>query len=253
MFPGGGWGFGPLARILVSLARHLRDDWVKRGRSILPEHINGVGCFFAIKIARHFEFRADWYRQGEVAALVLDYYVVVRSVLRDKPLLRPCLTRCWHCGIFFFTNPSNAQRIKTIGCPFGCRETHRRQASTRRSVACNRTPEGKRKKSALNQKSRASRVAPVELATLPEVVVAPVALANLPPVAGRQVSELEPEVLTWDELMVEHVRMVGSLIEGRRVSRQEVLELLAKQMRQHTHCRRTQLDYTVAWLNQHPP
>ena len=188
-----------------------------------------------------------------MAALVLDYYVVLRSVLRDKPHLRPCLTRCWRCGIFFFTHPSNAKRIKTIGCPFGCRATHRRQASTRRSVACNRTAEGKRKKSALNQKRRGPRLVPGALATLPEVVVGPVALANLPQVAGRQVSELEPEVLTGDELMVEHVRMVGSLIEGRRVSRQEVLELLAKQMRQHTHCRRTQLDYTVAWLNQHPP
>ena len=247
MFPSGGWGFGPLARILVSLARHLRDDWVKRGRSILPEHINGVGCFFAIKIAQHFEFRADWYREGEVAALVLDYYVVLRSVLRDKPHLRPCLTRCWRCGIFFLTHPSNAKRIKTIGCPFGCRATHRRQSSTRRSVACNRTPEGKRKKSALNQKRRAPRLVPVALTTSPKVVVAPVA------VAGRPVSELEPEVRTWDELMVEHVRMVGSLIEGRTVSRGEVLELLAKQMRQHTHCRRTQLDYTIAWLNQHPP
>jgi hypothetical protein len=188
-----------------------------------------------------------------VAALVLDHYVVLRSVLRDKPHLRPCLTRCWHCGIFFFTHPSNAKRIKTIGCPFGCRDAHRRQASTRRSVACNKTPEGKRKKSALNQKRRATMLVRVELATLPEVVVVPVELETLPKGAGRKVPGRESEVMSWDEVMVEYVRMVGSLIEGRKISRREVLELLAKQRRQHTHCRRTRLDYTIAWLNKHPP
>ena len=35
--------------------------------------------------------------------------------------------------------------------------------------------------------------------------------------------------------MVEYVRMVVSLIEGRRVSRREVLEMLERVLRQHTH------------------
>ena len=67
------------------------------------------------------------------------------------------------------------------------------------------------------------------------------------------VPELEPEVITWDEVMVEHVLMVGGLIEGKRLSRQQLLEMLTKKMRQHTHCRRTRLEYTVAWLNEQPP
>jgi len=33
----------------------------------------------------------------------------------------------------------------------------------------------------------------------------------------------------YDEKMVEHVRMVTSLFEGRKVSRQEVLEMLARE------------------------
>ena len=43
-----------------------------------------------------------------VAALVLSYYVVLRSVLRLKPWLRKCLARCRHCGIFFLTDVRNA-------------------------------------------------------------------------------------------------------------------------------------------------
>jgi hypothetical protein len=188
-----------------------------------------------------------------VAALVLDYYLVLRSVLRDKPHLRPCLTRCRHCGIFFLTSPSNAKRLPSICCPFGCRETHRRKESTRRSVDYYRHPQGKRKKSALNQKRRAPILPPMEPANLPEVVAPPMDLENLPKVATTKVPELEPHRITWDELMIEHVRMVSSLIEERLVSRQEILEMLAKQMRQRSEPRRTQLDYTVAWLNEYPP
>jgi hypothetical protein len=57
----------------------------------------------------------------------------------------------------------------------------------------------------------------------------------------------------WPELMVEHVRMVSSLMEGRRVSRREVLEMLARVLRQHTIGRRTKIDQAVAWLNENPP
>ena len=56
-----------------------------------------------------------------------------------------------------------------------------------------------------------------------------------------------------NRLIVEHVRMVVSLIEGRRVSRRQVLEMLARVLRQHTMCRSRQIDQTVAWLNKHPP
>jgi ABC-type uncharacterized transport system ATPase subunit len=53
--------------------------------------------------------------------------------------------------------------------------------------------------------------------------------------------------------MVEHVRVVSSLIEGRRVSRREVLEMLAKVLRQLSLGRRRRIDHAIAWLNEHPP
>jgi hypothetical protein len=53
--------------------------------------------------------------------------------------------------------------------------------------------------------------------------------------------------------MVEYVRMVASLIEGRRISRGQVLRMLARKMRQHTMGRRRRIDQTVAWLNEEPP
>ena len=53
--------------------------------------------------------------------------------------------------------------------------------------------------------------------------------------------------------MVEHVRMVVSLIEGRRIRRGQVLRMLAKNLRQHTICRRRRIDQTVAWLKEQPP
>jgi hypothetical protein len=165
-----------------------------------------------------------------VAALVLEYYLLLRSVLRAKPRLRACLSRCRHCRIFFLADPRNAGR-RDLGCPFGCREAHRKQQSTRRSVAYYRDPQGRKKKSGLNQRRAKSSV--------PE----PTAGASMP----------KPGSAQWNEVMVEHVRMVSSLIEGRRVSRQEILEMLAKVLRQHTMCRRRKIDQAVAWLKAHPP
>jgi hypothetical protein len=168
-----------------------------------------------------------------VAALVLEYYLLLRSVLRAKPRLRACLTRCGHCGIFFLTDPRNARR-HDLGCPFGCREAHRQQQSTRRSVAYYRDPQGRKKQSALNQRRTRPAAPGPQLAT-PGAAVPP------------------PGSAPWSEAMVAHVRMVSSLIEGRWVSRQEILELLARVLRQHTMCRRRKIDQALAWLKAHPP
>jgi hypothetical protein len=168
-----------------------------------------------------------------VAALVLEYYLLLRSVLRAKPRLRACLSRCRHCRIFFLTDPRNAGR-RNLGCPFGCREAHRKQQSTRRSVAYYRDPKGKKKKSDLNQR-RAKLTAPG-----PSTATS----GNSVPKQGSA---------QWNEAMVEHVRMVSSWIEGRWVSRKEILTMLAKVLRQHTMCRRRKIDQAVVWLKEHPP
>ena len=168
-----------------------------------------------------------------MAVLVLEYYLLLRSVLHVKPFLRACLTRCGHCGIFFLTDPRNAGR-HDLRCPFGCRETHRKRQSTRRSIAYYRDAQGKKKKSDLNQR-RAKLTAPGPQKTSSGV--------SVPKASSAQ----------WNEAMVEHVRMVSSLIEGRWVSRKEILEMLAKVLRQRTMCRRRKIDQAVAWLKEHPP
>ena len=170
-----------------------------------------------------------------MAALVLEYYVLLRSVLHAKPHLRKCLTRCRHCGIFFLTHPRNAGR-HDLGCPFGCREAHRKQASAQRSAAYYREPKGKRKKSELNQRR-------------PRQYCPPKPAPN-PPRARPPRRRRRPR---WNPLMIDYVRMVASLIEDRRISRAQVLRMLARKMRQHTMCRRRQVDQTVAWLNEEPP
>ena len=175
----------------------------------------------------------DWYRGGAVAALVLEYYLLLRSVLRAKPHLRACLTRCRHCRIFFLAHPRNAGR-HDLGCPFGCREAHRKQASARRSAAFYGDAAGKRRKSELNQR-RPRQYCPPKPSPPPKPSVP------------------QPGPLPWSAPLVEHVRMVASLIEGWRLSRRQVLEMLARVLRQHIMCRRRKIDQTVAWLNEPPP
>jgi len=49
------------------------------------------------------------------------------------------------------------------------------------------------------------------------------------------------------------VAMVASLIEGRRVSAEEILQMLVRVMRQHSMARRRRMDYVVAQLHKHGP
>lgn len=164
----------------------------------------------------------------------MEYYVLLRSLLRAKPHLRACLTRCRHCGIFFLTHPRNAGR-QDLRCPFGCREAHRKQASSKRSAAYYGDAEGKRKKREINQR-RPRKYCPPKPAPNPS--------------RSRAPKRHRPR---WNPLLVEYVRMVVSLIEGRRISRGQVLGMLARNLRQHTMCRRRQIDQAVAWLNKVPP
>jgi hypothetical protein len=160
-----------------------------------------------------------------VAPLVLSYYVVLRSVVRLRPWLRKCLVRCRHCGIFFLSHARNAGR-QDLGCPFGCREAHRKSQSTRRSVDYYRQAEGKTKKRELN--ARRGKTAP-------------------PPPTPK------PAPLPWPRPILEHVRVVSSLIEGRKVLLSEIVAMLERTLRQHRMVRTRRLDQGVAWLNAQPP
>ena len=167
--------------------------------------------------------------------LVLQYYVLLRSVLRARPLLRRCLARCRHCRIFFLTHPCNGGR-KDLGCPFGCRSAHRKRQSTVRSVAYYRDVPGKNKKRALNARRRRPKADGKSSHGSPGSV----------PVPGKS-------SIRWNLLMVEYVRMLVSLIEARWVSRTEILRMLSRVLRQHTMVRRRKIDHAVSWLHEHPP
>jgi hypothetical protein len=161
-----------------------------------------------------------------VAPLVRSYYVVLRSVLRDKPKLRKCRRRCRHCGIFFLCDRRNVGRWD-LGCPFGCSRAHRRRESTRRSVAYYREPEGKVKKGALNARrpSRGRRSPPDE----------------------GVAAERSPS------LILGYLCVLVGLIEGRQIHRWEVLGMLERTRRQHGMVRTRRMDQGVAWFHERPP
>lgn len=208
--------------------------------------------FFAIRIQKHFEFCPGWYRKDGVRDLVLQYYFVLKSVLKSKPPLRPCLTRCRHCGIFFLTHPRNRGR-RDLGCPFGCREALRKKRSTERSTAYYKTRSGKLKKK-LQNNQRCKGVPKPDSGSEPEQ-------KSVGPEPWEKGVRVEPDnpspdtgmALDFDAGMVAHVRMVTSLIEGRRVSREEILQMLKRTMRQHRIGREKRIDYIVRFLKANPP
>ena len=161
-----------------------------------------------------------------MAPLVGLYYMVLRSVLREKPWLRKCRARCRHCGMFFLTDRRNAGR-RDLGCPFGCRRAQRRRESTRRSVAYYREPEGKVKRQALNARRRSR---------------------------GRkaQPAPIDPAAACLRAILAYLCVLVG-LIEGRRVQRWEVMAMLERTRRQHRMVRTRRIDQGVAWFNERPP
>ena len=163
-----------------------------------------------------------------------QYYVVLRSVLRARTELRRCVTRCRHCRIFFLTHPRNARR-RDLGCPFGCREAHRKRRSTERSVEYYGTDEGKTKKKIQNGKRCQGRER---------------ADQNDATVGGRQ---LERDGVRLNAAMVGYVRMVTSLIEARRVSEEEIVVMLVRAMGQHSIARRRRMDYVLAYLKKNAP
>jgi len=142
-----------------------------------------------------------------VVVLVQEYHVLLRSALRVRPHLRGCLVRCRDCRIFFPTHPRNAGR-RDLRCPFGCRRTHQKRSSTQRSVGYYRTEEGRFKKRMQNGKRKRR---------------------GLTERKEEQFCGASMSAAGYDEAMLEHVRVVTSLIEGRKVSRQEVLEMLERE------------------------
>jgi hypothetical protein len=143
-----------------------------------------------------------------VRSIVARYYWAIRLVIKQQPELKRCLTRCRHCQILFFTHPRNAGR-NDLRCPFGCRQAHRRQKSTERSVSYYRSKEGKKKKIALNQ--RRNRI------------------KDIPASTSDRAFDIKIEA---DQAVFSHIQVVISLIEGYQVSLEIIKSVVAKLLRQ---------------------
>ena len=179
---------------------------------------------------RHFEFRAGWYRGAAALIAALVYYSALRNALRMYPEARRCRVRCAECGIFFLSDPRNLHLAKPR-CPFGCRQVHRRRASTLRSVSYYRTVGGRAKRHEFNRLRNRQRPAVVQPSLPPPVV--------------------EPPPL--DETMLSHLAMSTSLLEGRCVTPAEILSWWARVWRQRTTDYGRRVDYVVRRLHEERP
>ena len=142
--------------------------------------------------------------------IVARYYWAIRFVIKQKPELKNYLTRCRHCQILFFTHPRNGRRTD-LSCPFGCREARRKQKSTQRSVAYNRSKDGKDKKKELNK--RRNQVKDIAVSSTDSCV------GNCVEGEGR--------------IVLSHIQLVISLFEGFWVDLKIIKALVAKILRQH--------------------
>ena len=179
--------------------------------------------------------------------------------MQSRPELCGCVVCCTDCGIRFFTHPRNAGR-RSLRCPFGCRQHHRRECSCQRSTAYYRTAVGKAKKKRLNARRQAPPATPPQLdgnrqETLPD----PQANALAPSKPLPVTAEPPPDGVTLDEAsvvnspMLPYVRMVVSLVEGVEFTCREVVHLLRKTLRQHSIGVRREIDYLLGFLHRHPP
>ena len=200
-----------------------------QGISVISQSL----AFLIVKMQGYFQPCPDWYRRSEaVGELGGEYYVVLRSVLRDKPWLRHRLSRCRSCRIFFLSHCCNAGR-RDLRCPFGCRRAHRQRRSKERSVAYYQTQEGKRKKRLHNSKRKQQQSAQAPKTVTP--------------------GPRETEAIRLPANLIRYLRIVTSWIEGRRVSEREILQLLERAMRQHSLARRRRIDYVLSCWHEHAP
>jgi hypothetical protein len=64
---------------------------------------------------------------------------------------------------------------------------------------------------------------------------------------------VEREEIRIGAAIVGDVGMVTSLVEGRRVSEEEIVEMVVRALRQHSIVRRRRMDYVLAYLKKNAP
>lgn len=188
--------------------------------------------------------------------------------MQSHPELCGCVVACADCEIRFLTHPRNAGR-RSLRCPFGCRQRHRRQRSCQRSTAYYRTAAGKTKKKRLNGRRRGRPAPPAaqpQAASSPPQADTRQADHSCAAVPALPVSEPSPataemqredvvldEARVVDSPMLPYVRMVLSLIEGVELTCCEVVHRLRQTLRQHSIGAGRGVGYLLGFLHRHPP
>jgi hypothetical protein len=129
-----------------------------------------------------------------------------------------------------------------LGCPFGCAEEHRQREWRRSSAEYYEDSDGKRRKSQHNQRQGDRRKADGALAKLPQP-------ARLPEAEEEEI----PVTVEIPAPLVNYVQRVVSGIEGRRVSREEILERLAQEKSPPSLVRQRRVDQIIRTLHERPP
>ena len=258
-------------------------EFVGRGCEKRDQHLNREPVVFVVAAGEFFSFRPDWHQDDRAGPLVRQYQITLDAVLRNHPGLASCAVHCRHCSIRFLTHPRNANR-RDLHCPFGCREHHRRQQVNRRSKKHYRTDEGFKNKKRLNGRRSASGrttegtqsdiqaagTAPASSCDAVSVSVGPRSHPAQPSAdPARQPTQVDRQDdgdvkllldgFTLDEAtlvsspMVPYLAMVATVIEGRTIRADELLNVLLGSMRQRSFDRLPRREYVLHFLEQHPP
>lgn len=240
---------------------------VERGYAKNDPHYNREPGFLAIAVEKVFSFRENWHQDDRARAVVQQYFLALDSALASHPEIRRCVVRCADCGIRFLTYPQNANR-RDLRCPFGCRDHHRRECANRRSAVYCRTAKGKADKRQRN--ARRNRCEDTVAESPQQDIPHQEPAVAKPPADGRPVDSppvdelsvtvrLRVEGVVLDESsvanssMLPYVRMVIRVLEGVRLTGEELVDLLRRTLRQRSIDDRPRIDKILSFLHQHPP
>jgi hypothetical protein len=222
---------------------------------------------FVIALEELFSFSKDWHQDDRANPFVRQYEATLDGVLEGDPDLNDYVVRCCHCGLRFLTDPRNARRLD-LRCPFGCRENRRKQLANQRSARYYRTPRGRKNKKLLNGRRSLPSAAGNKESPSDDLSRASCCDSPSPDPstseahresAGETPVELPSGGLVLDEASVAntpvlpYVQMVASLIEGRNVGGEELVDALRHAMRQRSMDLRKSLGNLLHLVSQHPP
>jgi hypothetical protein len=240
-------------------SRRFRVEKVERGCETNTAEYNGEPGSFAIAVERLFSDRPDWHQDECAQATVQQYLNALDSAVAGRPEVQRYVACCVFCGIRFLADYRNPNRSDLL-CPFGCQRCHGHDASNRRIARYRQSSRGKRTKHDLNVKYYAThrrrttgvdgqpdRCCPTPPADKSSPDEPPATIALSP--GGVVLSELE----VARSSMIPYVQRLFHLIDGVRMTCDEVVCLLQTTLRQRGMGRRSRIAYALAFLHQHPP